>query len=126
MAVRDGAVVACGADSLVIKDAAAQRRNELLQLALQSPMAQQVVGAEGVAHMLREQAKTLGMNADKIVPPPEVVRARQMLLQAQQQQMMAAQAAQPAQAARPGGETLMDGEPVTDTFAPAPAPAPGG
>jgi hypothetical protein len=131
----DVAVVARGAGSLVIKDAAAVRRNELLQMALQSPVVQQVIGMEGIAYMLREQAKTLDMNADRIVPPEEVVKARAMLAQVQQQAMMAQQAAMgggppgmpgapEAQMPVPGGpgEVLQDGAtPVADNFSPVPA-----
>jgi hypothetical protein len=113
----DVSVLARGANSLVIKDAAAMRRNELLQLALQSPVAQQVIGMEGIAHMLREQAKTLDLNADKIVPPPEVVAARALVAQMAQQN---APAAPPPVAP---GEVLQDGAtPVADTFAPSPRP----
>lgn len=90
----DVKVIARGANSLVVKEAAAQRRNELLNMALSNPIAQQIMGLEGTAHLLREQVKTLDMNGDKIVPPPEVVRARAALQQAQEQQMMQQQAQQ--------------------------------
>ena len=132
-----------GANSLVIKDAAAVRRNELLQLALQSPVVQQIIGMEGIAYMLREQAEALSMNADKIVPPPEVMKAKALVAQAQQLAMQAAQAQQgvppggpmppegqpmpppggPMQPGGPPGEVLMDGAtPVADNFGPQPSP----
>ena len=90
----DVKVVASGANKLVAKESATQRRNELLQMALGNPVAQQIIGLEGTAHLLREQVKALDMNGDKIVPPPEVVRARAAVQQAQQQQMMQQQAEQ--------------------------------
>jgi hypothetical protein len=90
----DVKVVARGANSLVVKESANQRRNELLNMALSNPIAQQIIGLEGTAHLLREQVKSLDMNGDKVVPPPEVVRARAALQAAQQQQMMMQQAQQ--------------------------------
>jgi hypothetical protein len=91
----DVKVTSRGASSLIVKEAAAQRRNELLQMALSSPVAQQIMGLEGTAHLLREQVKTLDLNGDKVVPPPEVVKARAMVAQAQQMAMMQQQAAEP-------------------------------
>lgn len=102
-------IVARGANSLVVKDAAQVRRNEFLQLVLSSPMAQQIVGEQGVRALMHEQAKTLDMDADAIVPSVEVV--------ALQQQAMAAQQALLPQPT-PSGEQLMTGEPTTDHFSP--------
>ncbi len=102
-------IVARGANSLVVKDSAQVRRNEFLQVALNSPVAQQIVGMEGIAALLHEQAKTLDMDADEIVPSPEALKWRQA------QAVMAP--GQPQQAAD-GGQTnkqqLMTGEPITD------------
>lgn len=121
----DVKVFARGANSLIVKESAAQRRNEVLQLALNSPIAQQIMGMEGTAHLLREQVKTLDMNADKIVPPPEVVKAKaaaqQILMQQAMQQQQAAMNQQQQQGARKragGGEQLQDGTPTTDHFSP--------
>jgi len=50
---------------------------------------QQIVGMEGIAHLLREGAKVLDMDTEKIVPSEETVRFKSM----QQQAMMAQQAA---------------------------------
>jgi len=122
-------VNARGANALVIRDAAAVRRNELLQLALTSPVVQQIVGPEGIAYMLREQAEALSMNADKIVPPSEVVKAQAALAQAMQAAMpppppalgMPGQAQGPMPMGGPPGEVLMDGAtPVADNFSPRP------
>ena len=137
----DVKIVARGASSLLIKESAAQRRNELLQMALSSPVAQQIMGIEGTAHLLREQVKTLDLNGDKIVPPPEVVKARAAVAQAQQMLAMQQQAQQPDEQMdvhrdengqmtkvsvrrRGSGPTsnpnqqLMDGSPATDNFSP--------
>lgn len=117
----DVKIVARGANALIVKEAAAQRRNELLQMALSNPIAQQIIGMEGTAQLMREQVKTLDMNPDKIVPAPEVVKARAMVQQALQQQAMMAQQAQanPQQGPMPQSEeALMDGSPVTDVFQP--------
>ena len=105
-----------------MKESAAQRRNELLQMALSSPVAQQIMGMEGTAHLLREQVKTLDLNADKIVPAPEILKARAAVAQAQQQQMMQQQMMQEQQRGRRqkigGGEQLINGQPVVDNFSP--------
>ena len=118
-------IVARGAASILEKESAQQRRNEFLTVALNSPAAQQVVGMEGIAELLRQAASTLDMNVDKIVPSPEAMK----LKQAQADQAMAMQNAaaltneqqgNPMQggtpAALPGGKQLMDGAPVTDRF----------
>jgi hypothetical protein len=118
-------IVARGASSILEKEQAQQRRNEFLQIALNSPIAQQVVGMEGIAELLRQAAGTLDMNVDKIVPSAETMKIKQA--QAAQQQAMA-QAAEltnqqqgnPQQGgtptAGPGGAELMNGAPVTDRF----------
>ncbi len=104
-------IVAQGANSLVVKDSAQVRRNEFLQLALNSPVAQQIVGVDGIAALLHEQAKTLDMDADDIVPSPEALKWQQI-----QQQMAAGYApgAAPAGPMPNNGQALMTGEPVTD------------
>lgn len=123
----DVKVIARGARSLMIKDAATQRRNEFLQMALTNQTAQQIIGMEGTAQLMREQVKALDMNGDKIVPPPEVMRARMAMAQAEMAQMQA-QAPQPPQGpqqAQPpqspvgnGNQQLADGSPVETHFAP--------
>lgn len=92
--VGDVTIVAKGAVSLVLKETTAVRRNEFLQLVLNSPMAQQVVGIPGTAELLRDAAKQLDMPTDKIVPSAEAITQQQMAMQAQQQALMQ-QAAQP-------------------------------
>lgn len=137
----DVKIVARGANSLMVKESAAQRRNELLQMALSNPVAHQIMGLEGTAYLLREQVKTLDMNADRIIPPPEVVKARAAVSQAQQAAAQAQQAMAPDEqmdvhrdengnmtkvsVRRKGGgpvsspnQNLQDGSPVTDNFSP--------
>ena len=127
----DVKVTAMGARSLIVKEAAAQRRNELLQMALGNPIAQQIMGMDGTAHLLREQVAGLDMNADRIVPNPTVVKARAMVAQAQQMMAMAQGGGMPPPEAPPGGarqraaepvsnpnQNLATGAPVNDQFSP--------
>lgn len=120
-------IIARGATSLVVKEQAQVRQNQFLQIALQSPIVQQVVGMEGIAELLRQSAKTLDLNPDHIVPPIEIIKQRMVQQQqmAQQQQMMLAQQNGQAQAggtppAPSSGAQLENGAPVTNNFAPIP------
>jgi hypothetical protein len=85
--IGDVNIVANGAMSLVVKEAAAVRRNEFLQLVLTSPIAQQIVGLPGIAELMRENAKSLDMNTDRLVPPREAIE-KMVHQQMMQQQMM--------------------------------------
>jgi len=117
----DVRVVAKGAMSLVSREAAAVRRNEFMQIVLGSPVAQEIVGPLGTAELLRENAKLLDVNPDRLVPTREELQQRlqqQALLQMQMQmQMQAEQGALPGpeqgpQGAVPGKKpapTLPDG-----------------
>jgi hypothetical protein len=103
-------IVARGAMSIVAKESAQVRRNEWL-VATANPFDMQIVGMEGRAEVLRETAKTLDMpNPDRIVPSPEKLRLRQMMLA---QQALGAPGG-PSQ----GGQELKDGSPATDNFSP--------
>jgi hypothetical protein len=122
----DVRIQARGAASLMEKEAAQQRRNEFLGVALNSPVAQQVMGMEGVAELLRQAARTLDMNVDLIVPPKHVIQQKEAEMQAQQQMAQEAEMAAQAgvspnggtpPAANPGA-SLMNGEPVTNKFLP--------
>ena len=79
--IGDVNIVAKGASSLVIKEAEAIRRQEFLTLVLNSPVAQQIVGMDGAAELLREQARNLSGNPDRIVPNRPVLTAMQNLQQ---------------------------------------------
>jgi len=81
--VGDVNIVAKGASSLVIKESEAVRRNEFLQMVLNSPVAQQIVGMNGTAELLRDSAKNLSGNVDRIVPD----RKELAVVQQQQQQI---------------------------------------
>ena len=119
-------VRARGAASLVQKEQAQVRQNQFLQIALQSPAVQQVIGMEGIAELLRQSAKTLDLNPDHIVPPVEVLKQRlanEAQMAQQQQAQMAQQNGQAAAggtppAQRPGAQ-LQNGAPVANNFAPA-------
>lgn len=87
--IGDVRVVARGAMSLVSREAAAVRRNEFLQVVLNSPVAQEIVGPLGAAELLRENARLLDVNPDRLVPSREEIE--QKMAQAQQQAAAAAQ-----------------------------------
>lgn len=117
-------IVASGAEALMAQEQTQQRRNEFLQVVLQSDVAQQVVGMEGVAVLIRENAKNLGMNVNEIVPPIAILKemwAQQQAANAQMQQAQLAQATgqggSPPNAMQ-GGKQLPGGQPVTNNFAP--------
>lgn len=88
----DVRVVAKGAMSLVSRESAAVRRNEFLQTVLGSPVAQEIVGPLGAAELLRENAKLLDVNPDRLVPTREELQQRlqqaAMLAQAQAEMQM--------------------------------------
>jgi hypothetical protein len=118
-------IVARGAASLVAKDAAAVRANEFLSMVLSSEMAQQILGIEGVAELMRPTVKRLDMNPDKVVPPLPVLRQRaaelamiQMQMAQQQQGPEGEPAAQPMPGPSGSGQALMNGAPQTDNFSP--------
>jgi len=120
-------IVARGAVSLIVKEQAQVRQNQFLQIALTSPAAQQIIGVEGIAELLRQGAKTLDMNPDRIVPPVEIIKQRMAQAQAAQlaQQQQLAQATGQVEAGgtppNPGpGAQLENGAPVTNNFAPTP------
>ena len=90
--VGDVNIVAKGATSLVVKEAEAVRRNEFLQLVLNSPVAQQVVGMDGAAELLRDAARNLSGNVDRIVPDRQQISTiqyqQQIINQLQEQLQM--------------------------------------
>lgn len=81
--VGDVQVVARGANSLVVKEAEAIRRNEFLQMVLNSPVASKIVGESGAAELLRDAATNLNMNVDRVVPS----RGQTTIIEKQQQQI---------------------------------------
>jgi len=100
--IGDVKIVAKGAMTLVVKEAEAVRRQEFLNLVLNSPVAQQIVGLPGAAELLRDAASHLNFaNLDRIVPTREQVEQQVAQQMAMQQQMLEQQAAQEQQ--QPGG-----------------------
>jgi hypothetical protein len=89
----DVRIVAKGAAGLLQRDQIQVRRNEFLGMVGQNEAFSQIVGAEGLAALLRENAKGLGMNEDKIVPSEEKVRVQQAVT-AKNQMIQQAQEAQ--------------------------------
>ena len=105
--IGDVNIVATGATSLVIKEAEAIRRNEFLQVVLNSPVAQQIVGMDGAAELLRDQAKNLSGNVDRIVPDRKqisTIQQQQQIigdLQNQLAMIMGTMQGQPGQGGQP-------------------------
>lgn len=127
----DVSIKARGVLSLMNHETAIVRRNEFMQLALNSPIVQSVIGLEGVADLLREAAKGLDMKSDRLVPPIDVLRKRWAEeAQTQAQMANAQQGIAPGQQQggsppAPGNvqnnqQTLENGAPVTDNFSPQP------
>lgn len=94
----DFKIVARGAMGLIHKEAIAVRRNEFLA-ATSNPVDLQIVGPEGRAYLLREMAKGLQMDTDKLVPTTEMIRFKQAKVQQAMEQMQAAGGQQPQLAA---------------------------
>jgi len=113
----DVQIVARGAASLINKETAQLRRNEFLQ-ATANPVDMQIVGVQGRAAILRENAKALDMDVDKIVPPPNVLQQK---LAAQAMMQQGGQVQPPGQTPKVqmgSGQALADGAPTTDNFSP--------
>lgn len=108
----DAQVVARGAVSLMQMETLQIRRNEFLQ-ATANPLDAQIVGTTGRAELLREVAKGLEMDVNRIVPPREALEQAQM-----QQQMRQAQGGMAPPAKTGSQEQLANGRPVTDQFSP--------
>lgn len=105
-------VVARGALSLMVKEQAQVRRAEFLARTA-NPIDLQIMGAEGRAYVLRETARSLDMDTDKVVPSLSVMRAKEAMT------LMAQQGMQPQQVAG-SGQGLMNGAPVNDQYTPQP------
>lgn len=104
----DAKVVARGAVSLMQLETLQIRRNEFL-VATNNPVDAQIVGLEGRAEVLRETAKGLQMDVNRVVPPRGAV----------QPQMPAPGASQQTSAPTQGsGQQLSNGAEVTDNFSP--------
>ena len=80
-----------------------------------NPIDMQIVGVEGRQAILRETAKNLDMDVDKVVPPLSVLQKK---LAAAQMMQMQQQGSPPYAPASGGGQQLQNGAPVTDNFSP--------
>jgi len=101
----DFKVLAKGAIGLIHKEALQMRRNEFLA-ATANPIDSQIVGPEGRAYLLREAARGLQMDTEKIVPNQDSMQQQKLVAMAQQmaeqmaQEMLAQQQQQPAMPAQ--------------------------
>jgi hypothetical protein len=128
-------MVAQGANQLVVKELAAVRRNEFMQMALQNPVVGGIVGPKGIAALLREAAKAIDMDVGDMVPSDAALRAKELLAQQQQavqahimQQVQVSATPMPPTPSEPpqqgmtpsvqqgSGQNLMDGSPVVNNF----------
>lgn len=106
----DIAIVVRGANALVAKDATQVRRNEFL-MSTANPVDMAIIGPQGRSAVLREVARGLDMDTDKIVPPDDVLKLK---LMGPPPPPPGAQPGSPP--APPGGAQLMDGAPVVNSF----------
>jgi hypothetical protein len=107
----DAQVVARGAVALMQIETLQLRRNEFLQ-ATANAIDSQIVGPEGRAEILREVAKGLEMDVNRVIPRRGTVPQQQAPAPGQQQGSSGQGAGQPNQ------EMLMNGAAVTDNFSP--------
>ena len=81
-------IVSAGAIGAMIREQQESSRQDFMNQT-NNPTDMQIIGLEGRAHMLREHAKTIFPDVDKIVPDPDKMKE---LMAAQQQQMAQQQA----------------------------------
>jgi len=103
----DAKVVARGAVSLMQLESLQLRRNEFL-IATANPFDSQIVGLEGRAEILRETAKGLQLDINRVVPPRGSLSGQQSQPQPGQPKQGAANIG--------SGQELMNGAAVTDSF----------
>jgi hypothetical protein len=121
-------IVARGASNLVAREAAQVRRTEFLA-ATANPTDMQIMGVEGRAAVLRETAKTLQMDTDKVVPDLDTLRQKlavQATMNAQAAPGAPAPGSSPSEGGMQGGtppgpgatqgnaQQLENGAPITD------------
>ena len=105
----DSQVMARGVASLMQLETLRMRRNEFLQIT-NNPIDSQIVGMRGRASVLREIAKGLGMDVNKIVPPETQIPDGPAVPQEEQQALPAP---------GPSQEQLPDGRPIADAASPS-------
>ena len=127
-----------GAEALVRQQQQQARLNEFLNIATSNPVVNQIIGPKGVAYLLREVAKTLGVNTDEIIPAMPILEAQQVQAQIQAaaaQQALAAQQQQAMGQPQAGGSPrkpenavdqrrLMDGSPQANAQVKTPVAGP--
>jgi hypothetical protein len=91
-------VISKGSQALTMKGSQEMRRNEFLQI-LQNPQYQGIIGVEGMAEILREMAKGLGLGNNIIPSRIELKKKIKEEKQMQEQQMQQQAEAQNQQAA---------------------------
>lgn len=72
----DMQIVASGVVGTLLKETQLQRRNEFMQLTA-NPFDLQIIGPAGRAELLRQAAKGLNIDIDKVIPKPEEILAAQ-------------------------------------------------
>jgi hypothetical protein len=103
----DVSITARGASNLVAREAAQVRRTEFLATTA-NPVDMQIMGVEGRAAVLRETAKTLQMDTDKVVPDIDTLRQRLAIAATMAQQ---AQPGAPAPGGSPAEGGMQGGTP---------------
>lgn len=103
----DFKIVARGAMGLIHKEQINVRRNEFLA-ATANPVDLQIVGPEGRAYLLREMAKGLQMDTDKLVPSLDMMKFKSSQVQQAMQQMQPNQQQLPSPAETAPGGAPMD------------------
>ena len=94
-------VVAKGAIGLLHKETLQMRRNEFL-MATSNPIESQITGMSGRAYLLREAARGLQMDTDKLVPNADSMKEQEINMKAQAlAQQMVQQLAMQMQAQQP-------------------------
>lgn len=111
----DVEVVARGALSLVTKESAQVRRIEFLARTA-NPIDMQIMKPEGRAYILRETARALDLDVDKIVPSITAAKLDMLAMQGMDQPAMPQPEAPPAGP----GQALANGQQITDNFTPQP------
>ena len=108
-----------GVMGMILREQESQRRRSLLSVVV-NPAIMPIVGARGIAALLREEVKNLGINPDDVVKGKEALDDLEMLQQIQQvagveQKMMG----QGGAGDSGGGGDMMQPAPPQDTQSPA-------
>lgn len=94
-------IIAAGAIGAMIREQQEVSRREFMAQTL-NPVDMQIIGVDGRAHMLREHAKTIFPDVDKVVPDPDKIKAMVAMQQQAAAEQQAMQQADPSQGPQPG------------------------